>query len=192
VENKIYNNYLYVITHCESCYNRLGIFTGRVDSILTKGGHEHAKILAKKLKNKKIDIAYVSPLTRTKQTLKYILEYHPETKVVVEKRIIERDYGELSRKSKKKYEKENPKLYPIYHRSYDICPPKGESIKQVETRVIPFIKEAVEKIKRKKINILVVAHGNSIRPIRRYFEGLSKEEAMNQDNHDDKIFTYKI
>jgi 2,3-bisphosphoglycerate-dependent phosphoglycerate mutase len=180
------------LTHCESCYNRLGIFTGRIDSKLTIKGHEHAKRLAEELKNKKIDIAYVSPLTRARQTLKYILKYHPETKVIIDKRIIERDYGELARKSKKKFERENPTLYPIYHRSYDVCPPGGESIKQVEGRVIPFVKEVAELIKKKRINVLVVAHSNSIRPIRRYFEGLSKDEMMNIDNNKDKIFTYKI
>jgi len=189
-QNKTSN--LYVVAHCESCYNKMGIFTGRVDSVLTALGHEHAEVLAGRLKKEKIDIAYVSPLTRARQTLKYILKYHTETKVIVDKRIIERDYGELSRKSKKKFERENPKLYPIYHRSYDICPPGGESIKQVEDRVIPFVKEVTELIKKKRINVLVVAHSNSIRPIRKYFEGLSKDEVMNLDNNKDKIFTYKI
>jgi 2,3-bisphosphoglycerate-dependent phosphoglycerate mutase len=178
---------LYIIAHCESCYNRRKIFTGRINSVLTPIGHKHARVLAKRLKNKKIDIAYVSPLIRARQTLKYILKYHPDTKVVVDKRIIERDYGELSRKSKEKFKREYPELYPIYHRSYDTPPPGGESMKQVENRVMPFVKEVVGLMKKKKVNVLVVAHGNSIRPVRKYFE-----EAMNQENHKDKIFTYKI
>jgi len=183
---------LYVITHCESCYNRKNIFTGRINSVLTKRGHEHAKILAERLKNIEIGIAYTSPLTRARQTLRHILKYHPETKVVVDKRIIERDYGELSRKSKEKFKRENPKLYPIYHRSYDIAPPGGESMEQVEKRVLSFIKEVIEIMKKKQVNVLVVAHGNSIRPIRRYFERLTKNEMMKLENYRHKIFTYKV
>lgn len=91
---------IYTVVHCESCYNRDGIFTGQVDSVLTETGHQHAIELAKKLKKAEISIAYRSSLTRTKQTLEHILAYHPETKVVIDDRIIERDYGELSKLKK--------------------------------------------------------------------------------------------
>jgi len=111
------NQFIYLITHCESCYNQLGVFTGRVDSVLTKQGHDHAIRIAKQLKHKQIDIAFVSPLTRTKQTLRHILKYHPKAEIHVDKRIIERDYGELSRKSKAKYKLDYPNEFPIYNRS---------------------------------------------------------------------------
>ncbi len=123
---------LYVLVHTESRYNEKRIFSGRIDSVLTKKGHKQAESLAKELAGKKIDIAYTSPLKRAKQTLKHILRHHPETKVIVDKRIIERDYGELSRKSKVKYRREHPELYPIYHRSYETPPPGGESMIEVE------------------------------------------------------------
>ena len=184
--------HLFVITHCESCYNKRGIFTGRIDSKLTPKGYRFTKKIAERLKNEKIDVAYSSSLSRSKQTLKYIMKYHPKTKVVIDDRIIERDYGELSRKSKKKYEKEHPDLYPIYHRSYEIPPPGGESIKQVEKRVLPFIRDVIKLMKEKKINVLVVTHGNSIRPIRRYFEHLTPEEMMKLENYRHKIFRYKV
>ncbi len=186
------NNHIYLLTHCESCYNKLGVFTGRIDSVLTKYGHEHAELLAKKLKDKRIDIAYISPLKRTKQTLKHILKYHPKTKVITDKRIIERDYGKLSRKNKNKYEREHPDLYPIYHRSYDTPPPGGESIKEVEKRVLPFINEIVANAKKLNINVLIVTHGNTIRPIRRYFEKLSIDEMVKLENNQHTIFEYKI
>lgn len=186
------NNQIYLLTHCESCYNKLGIFTGRIDSVLTKDGHMHAELLAKKLKGKRIDIAYTSSLKRTRQTLNHILKYHPETKVITDKRIIERDYGQLSRKNKEKYKKEYPDLYPIYHRSYDVAPPGGESVKEVEERVIPFIKETVFSMKKDHLNVLIVTHGNTIRPIRRYFEKLSTDEMMKLENNQHTIFEYKI
>lgn len=183
---------IYVLTHCESCYNRLGIFTGRVNSILTPNGHRHATRLAKELKGKKIDIAYTSPLKRTKQTLKHILKYHPETKVIVDERLIERDYGQLSRKNKKKYEREHPDLYPKYHRSYDIPPPGGESIKEVEKRVLSFINEIANNAKKNRLDVLIVTHGNTIRPIRRYFEKLSVDQMMQLENNQHTVFRYKI
>lgn len=183
---------LFVITHCESCYNKLGIFTGMIDSVLTRAGRKHAKDLADKLKNEKIDILYTSPLKRSKQTLKYIRKYHLKAKVIVDKRIVERDYGKLSGKSKSKYKREHPKLYPIYHRSYDVPPPGGESIEDVERRVKPFIEEVLKKIKEGKVNVLIVCHTNTIRPIRKYFEGLTNDQMMHLEHQRHKIFRYKI
>jgi len=192
MKDKTHNNYLYVLTHCESCYNHLGIFTGRVNSLLTPNGHRHATRLAKELEDKKINVAYTSPLTRAKQTLRHILLYHKNTKVVIDKRLVERDYGRLSRKSKDKYKREHPDLFPIYHRSYDVPPPGGESIKQVEERGIPLIKEIVSTIKKDHINVLIVTHGNTIRPIRKYFEGLANDEMMDLENLNHKVYRYEI
>jgi len=183
---------LFVITHCESCYNKRGVFTGRVDSVLTPDGHRHAKRLAEKLKDGKIDIVYVSPLTRAKQTLKHILKYHPKVKVIIDKRITERDYGDLSKKSKAKYERENPDLFPIYHRSYNIPPPGGESIKQVESRVRPFVEDILGVMKKKRANVLVISHSNTIRPIRRYFEKLTIDDMMKLEHQRHKVFEYEV
>lgn len=183
---------LYVLTHCESCYNRRGIFTGRTDSVLTSEGHRYAKVLADKLKNKKIDVVYRSSLIRTAETLEHIIKYHPKAMVVVDDRIIERDYGDLVGKSKQKYEREHPDLYPIYHRSYNVAPPGGESMVQVEKRVLSFVKDVSKMMKKEKLNVLVIAHSNSIRPIRKYFEGLSSEEMMKLDNLRHKIFKYRV
>jgi len=183
---------LFVITHCESCYNKKGIFTGLIDSILTADGHKHAEELAEKLENERIDIFYTSPLKRSEQTLKHIIKYHPKAKVVVDKRIIERDYGKLSGKSKDKYRKEHPKLYPIYHRSYDVAPPGGESMQQVERRIKPFIEEVLKIMRKNEANVLIVCHSNAIRPIRKYFENLTNEQMMNLEHLRHKVFEYEI
>ena len=185
-------NKLYILLHCESCYNKLGLFCGRANVELTKLGHEHAKELAKQLKKKQIDIAYISPLRRSKETLQHFLPSHPETKVKVDWRITERDYGDLTHLVKKEYAKENPKLYPIYHRSYDVCPPNGESIKEVEERVIPFLKEIINIIKKENKNILIITHANAVRPMRKYLEDLSIDEMMALENQRDVIFDYSV
>ncbi len=183
---------IYILLHCESCYNRDGIFTGRVDSLLTKRGHEHAIALAKQLKDIEITTTYRSSLTRAKQTLKHLLAYHPQAEVVIDDRIIERDYGELSSLKKNKYKKDHPMLFPVYHRSYDVAPPSGESIQQVEKRVNNFIYDLLSEMKKNKENILIVGHANSMRPFRRFFENLSIEKMMHLENQRDKIFTYEI
>ncbi|MBN1169288.1 histidine phosphatase family protein [Candidatus Woesebacteria bacterium] len=183
---------LYVITHCQSCYNKHHIFTGLIDSVLTPDGHKHAQDLAQKLRKKRIGLFYTSPLTRSKQTLQHIKKYHPEAQVIIDKRIIERDYGELSGKSQVKYKREYPELYPIYHRSYDIPPPGGESIKDVEKRIKPFIQEVISRIKKDKVNVLIVTHGNAIRPIRKYFEDLTNDQMMKLEHQRHKVFKYQI
>lgn len=183
---------IYVITHCESCYNRRGIFTGRVNSKLTPEGHTHAERLARELKDTEIDVAFISPLKRTNETVEHILKYHPDAKIVVDERLIERDYGELSRKSKEKYKREHPNLFPLHHRSYAVAPPGGESMEQVEKRVLQFIRDMIKLIKRDRVNVLIVAHGNSIRPIRKYFENLSNDQMMKLENLRHTIFTYQI
>ncbi len=187
-----HTRFLYILTHSESDYNQRHIFTGRIDSKLTQTGIDKAKIAAKILKNHRIDVAYRTSLTRTKQTLDQILEFHPDTKVEIDDRFIERDYGNLSTQSKDQFAQDHPDLYPIYHRSYDIAPPGGESMVTVEKRVLPALHEVITRIKKEKINILIVAHGNSIRPIRRYFEKLTTEEMMKLEHLRHQIFTYPI
>ena len=191
MKNDKYLN-LYVLIHTETYYNEKRLFSGHIDSFLTERGHKQAMSLAEGLADKKIDIAYISPLRRTKQTLKYILKYHDNVKIITDKRIIERDYGELSRKSKVKYRKENPDLYPIYHRSYNTPPPGGESMKEVEKRVLSFIKDVIKNMKEEKHNVLIVAHSNSVRPIIRHFEKLTVDEMMQLENYRLKVFTYKV
>lgn len=183
---------LFVLTHSESDFNKRHIFTGRTDVVLTKEGLRKAGLAAKILKNRQIDVAYRTSLTRTKQTLDVILKYHPDTQVVIDDRLIERDYGDLSGQNKDEFAKAHPDLYPIYHRSYDIPPPNGESMVTVEKRVLSALHEIINRMKKEKINILIVAHGNAIRPIRRYFEKLTPEEMMKLEHLRHQIFTYNI
>jgi 2,3-bisphosphoglycerate-dependent phosphoglycerate mutase len=183
---------IYVLIHTETYYNEKRLFSGHIDSMLTDRGHKQAMSLAKELADKKIDTAYISPLKRTKQTLKHILIYHNNVKIITDKRIVERDYGKLSRKSKVKYRKENPDLYPVYHRSYDIPPPGGESMKEVENRVLSFIKDVIKDMKEENHNVLIIAHSNSVRPIIRYFEKLTVDQMMQLENYRLKIFNYKV
>ena len=107
--------------------------------------------------------------------------------------MIERCYGKLQGLHHsyiiKKYGK---KQFDLWHRSYNFPPPKGESIKMVEKRVLSFIKYLIKFMKKNKINAAISAHGNSMRPFRRYFEHFSKEEMMKLENPYDDYFEYTI
>lgn len=212
---------IYLFRHGQSYYNKHHWFTGWIDSKMTKKGFENAKNIAKKLKHKKINVAYYTRLSRSKHTLGEVLVYHPECKQIIkDDRMIERCYGKLQKHSHKEFMEEIDNLicktlekkygkmrrtvrsklgdeiaediYDIYHRSYDIPPPGGESIKDVEKRVKSFIKDLLKKMKKEKVNVAISAHGNSMRPFRKYFEKLSLKEMMELENPWDNYFEYTV
>ncbi|MBD3230078.1 MAG: 2,3-bisphosphoglycerate-dependent phosphoglycerate mutase [Candidatus Lokiarchaeota archaeon] len=184
---------IYLFRHGETTYNRDGIFTGWQDPGLTPTGFEQAEKVAKSLKDKDFEVAYHSHLKRSKKTLDIVLKYHNHVKVIEDDRIIERSYGVLQGHTHEEYiQKVGKEQYDIYHRSYYIPPPGGESIEMVEKRVNEFIDELIEKMKKEKINVGISAHGNSMRPFRRHFENLTVEEMMELENPYDRYFEYDI
>src|SRR5512138_2988038 len=128
---------IYIFRHGQTYYNRDHIFTSWKDFRMTPKGYADAKAVAKKLKGKKIDVAFCSHLSRSRETLKEVLKYHPECrKRIVDDRIIERCYGALQGHSHAAFIKTHGRvLVDKYHRAYDFPPPKGESVKVVEKRV---------------------------------------------------------
>lgn len=213
--------YICVFRHGLTYYNKHHWFTGQLDSKLTKEGIKNAQSIAKQLKDKKISIAYSTSLSRSKKTLNEFLKFHPECKeIIVDNRILERNYGKLQKRSykefmveigsvivgalenkygqmNKKHKKELEKkvsefVYNIYHRSYDIPPPGGETLKEVEVRVNLFIKDLLKKAKKEKVNIAICAHNNSIRFLRKYFEKLSLEETMKLETNWGTYWEFKI
>ena len=84
------------------------------------------------------------------------------------------------------------KLFDKWHRSYNFPPPEGESVKQVEKRVNSFIKDLIKKMKKERINVAISAHGNSMRPFRRYFEKLTMKQMMKLENPWDDYFEYHV
>ena len=186
--------YIYLFRHGQTYYNKNKRFTGWKDSKLTFRGIRDAKIIAKKLKDKKIDVAYQTRLSRSRDTLKEVLKYHSECrKIINDDRMIERKYGNLQGKYHSTIiERYGKKQFDIWHRSYNTHPPKGESIKMVEDRVRKFIKDLLKKIKKEKINVAISAHGNSMRPFRKYFEKLNNKQMMKLENPYDDYFVYSV
>jgi len=106
---------IYLFRHGRTEYNVKGLFCGHKHTRLVLRGKRDAKKVAKKLKNKKFQIAFHTTLPRSKETLKYVLKYHPECKrIIVDDRMIERSYGDLEGKTHKQFIKE------IGKKSYDL------------------------------------------------------------------------
>ncbi|MCX6769761.1 MAG: histidine phosphatase family protein [Candidatus Micrarchaeota archaeon] len=185
---------IYLFRHAQTYYNKNHYFTGWKDSRLTPFGKAQAKKIAQKLRGKKIDIAICTSLSRSKDTLKTVLRFHSECrKVFVDDRMIERSYGKLQGTSHKKYQREHSadELHDI-RRKYDYPPPGGESVKMVEKRVLPFIRDLLAYMKKNRVNVAISAHGNSMRPFRRYFEKLSVKQMMAMENPWDDYFEYAV
>ncbi len=185
---------IYLFRHGQTTYNEDKIFTGLKDAKLTPLGIKQAKIIAKKLKDKKFQVAFCTSLSRSKETLKYVLKFHPECKkIIVDDRMIERSYGELEGKKHetiiKKFGREQ---FNKWHRGFYVRPPKGESFADVEKRVREFIKDLKKFMRKNKVNVAISAHRNSIRLFRKIFEKLSIKKTCRLLIPYTTIFTYKI
>lgn len=188
------NLHIYLFRHGQTYYNRDHRFTGWKDSRLTSRGRKDARKVAQKLWNKRIDIAFQTRLSRSKDTLRTVLKFHPECKKIInDDRMIERSYGKLQGRSHQAFIKEHGEgELKLVRRNYHYCPDGGESIKMVEKRVLSFIKYLLKKMKKEKINVAISAHGNSMRPFRRYFEKLTIKQMMELENPWDDYFEYVV
>ena len=121
--------YIYIFRHGETYFNKYHIFTGLKDSKLTPLGLKQSKIIAVKLKNKKFKIAIQTSSSRSKDSLKEVLKYHPECKkIITDNRIIESGYGKLEGLHHDTIIKKfGIKKFNLWHREFNKRPPEGES-----------------------------------------------------------------
>ncbi|MCC5446876.1 2,3-bisphosphoglycerate-dependent phosphoglycerate mutase [Candidatus Nanobsidianus stetteri] len=174
---------LCLIRHGESLWNKENRFTGWVDVPLTDEGREQAKKAGEILKslNIKFDIAYTSLLSRAIEALEIIIRtLGYNIPVIKDVSLNERHYGDLQGLNKDKvaeiYGKEQVKLW---RRSLKVRPPNGESLEDTQKRTIPFFERAIKGDLELNKNVLVVAHGNSLRSIVSYIENLNEEQILN-------------
>jgi bisphosphoglycerate-dependent phosphoglycerate mutase len=184
---------IYVFRHGQTSFNRDNKFTGWIDSKLTSAGKEDAEIIALRLKNEKFGIAIHTSLSRSKDTLKEVLKFHKNIKLIEDDRMIERNYGKLCGKTHleavKKFSLEK---YDLWHRGFNGRPPKGESFADVEKRVKSFIIDLKKLANKEQTNIAISAHGNSIRLFRKIMEKASEKEACSWFIPYDAVFEYEI
>jgi 2,3-bisphosphoglycerate-dependent phosphoglycerate mutase len=183
---------LFVFRHAETTDNSRGIFSGWRDAELTLKGLSQAREIAEQLRRDKIDYAFTSHLKRARKTLEVVLEKHPVIPVFTDDRLIERCYGLLQGKSKRKVARERPEWFAQIHRGYDFPPPGGESLKMVENRTLPFLAQLEEWLRQNQGNVAISCHGNSLRPIRRVFEHLSLKQMLQIENPQDRAMSYSL
>ncbi len=172
---------LVLLRHGESQWNLENRFTGWVDVPLSPKGEREAKDAGKKLAGITFDRAYTSVLKRAIDTLTIVLEVTGQTGLPVEKdkALNERMYGELQGLDKaetaKKFGDQQVKLW---RRSFDVRPPGGESLKDTAERVLPYYEQQIRPQILAGKNILVAAHGNSLRALVMELDRLSKEAVL--------------
>ncbi len=194
--------YLILVRHGESRWNLNNKFTGWVDVPLSEKGIKEALLCAKELKDLSIDVAFTSKLERAQETLLIILSKQKKTGIFLheEKKehawsnhskqfnkneipiysddaLNERYYGELQGHDKnemrKKYGEEQ---VFVWRRSYDIRPPRGESLKDVYKRAVPYFNKKIFPKLKEGNDVIVSAHGNSLRAIIKHLENISDKE----------------
>ncbi|MCP0886529.1 2,3-diphosphoglycerate-dependent phosphoglycerate mutase [Ligilactobacillus sp. WILCCON 0076] len=199
---------LVFIRHGQSEWNLENLFTGWVDVNLSEQGEQEAKEAGRKLKEAGIefDQAYTSVLTRAIKTLHFALEESGQLWIPEEKtwRLNERHYGALQGKNKKAAaEKYGDEQVHIWRRSYDVLPPLlsaddegsaandrryanldprivpgGENLKVTLERVIPFWEDKIAPDLLAGKNVIIAAHGNSLRALTKYIEQISDADIM--------------
>lgn len=172
---------LVLVRHGQSLWNLENKFTGWIDVDLSPKGEEEAADAGKKLANFEFDIAFTSALTRAQRTLSIILEHNKKlvTPIVKDKALNERMYGDLQGMNKDECRaKFGEDQVKIWRRSYDIPPPNGEALKNTAERVLPYYHEKIEPMLRDGQNVLIVAHGNSLRALIMYLEKMTPEQIL--------------
>jgi 2,3-bisphosphoglycerate-dependent phosphoglycerate mutase len=188
---------LVLVRHGQSDWNLKNLFTGWRDPDLTPKGIEEAKAAGRALKAKGLhfDVAYTSELVRAQHTLALIMSELGQSNLPVIKDIAlnERDYGELSGLNKDDARaKWGEDQVHIWRRSYDVPPPGGESLKDTLARTLPyFVTDILPDVLSGK-NVIVAAHGNSLRSICKVLNRLDNEQILGFELHTGIPIIYQI
>ncbi len=173
---------LILIRHGQSIWNAANRFTGWTDVDLSEKGVLEAEQAGRDLSERRIDVVHTSDLIRSQRTADIIMElneFSDGAETRRDWRLNERNYGSLQGLNKAETaEKHGAEQVQIWRRSYDVAPPDGESLEMTARRTIPyFIEEILPDLEAGK-NVLVSAHGNSLRSIVMHIEGISAEEIV--------------
>ena len=174
---------LVLVRHGQSEWNAKNLFTGWKDPKLTDLGIQEAIKAGDLLetRNLKFDLMFTSDLFRAQETGRLILEQmnHADIQVIKDQSLSERNYGDLAGLNKDEArEKWGEEQVHIWRRSFDVPPPGGESLKNTAERVLPYFKREIMPKVKEGLNILVAAHGNSLRALVMELEKISSEEIV--------------
>lgn len=212
---------LVLLRHGESVWNKENRFTGWTDVDLSENGVKEAENAGKLLKEKgfTFDVSFTSVLKRANRTLEIVLkEMNLDIPVNYSYRLNERHYGALQGLNKDEMRKKfGEEQVHIWRRSYDVRPPEltkdderypgndpkykdltpeelplTECLKDTLERVLPYYNNEIKKRLENKENVLVVAHGNSLRSIIKYLENISDADIMSVEIPTGVPYVYEL
>ncbi len=191
------DNVLVLVRHGESEWNKLNLFTGWRDPDLTETGMEEAHRAGKLLKKDGyvFDIAFTSVLKRAQHTLEIILGELGQQglETIKDQAINERHYGDLCGLNKDDARKKwGEEQVHIWRRSYDVPPPGGESLKDTAARVLPYYESTILPQVLAGKNVLISAHGNSLRALIMQLDKLSPEEILKLNLPTGEPYVYRL
>ena len=177
------DNVLVLVRHGESEWNKLNLFTGWRDPDLSEKGVMEARQAGRLIKAQglRFDVAFTSVLKRAQHTLTILLEELGQTGVIThrDQALNERDYGDLSGLNKNDARKRwGEEQVHIWRRSYDVAPPGGESLKATAARTLPYYEANIWPEVRAGKNVIVSAHGNSLRSVVMKLDSLTPEQIL--------------
>jgi 2,3-bisphosphoglycerate-dependent phosphoglycerate mutase len=172
---------LILLRHGQSQWNLENRFTGWVDVPLSDKGEEEARAAGDKLRGHRIDVVFTSVLKRAIDTATLSLDAAgvKDVPVVRDAALNERMYGDLQGLNKaESAQKWGADQVHQWRRSYDVRPPGGESLADTAARVIPYWESRILPEVRAGKNVLVAAHGNSLRALVMHLDGLTREQVL--------------
>ena len=174
---------LILVRHGQSEWNAKNLFTGWENPGLTETGKKEAESAGNLIKNLGINLDYLftSALIRAQLTGSIILETMniKDIKTIENQALNERFYGDLQGLNKDECKKKWGKdLVQTWRRSYELGPPGGETLKETGDRVLPYYLNEIHPIIIKDMNVLIAAHGNSLRSLIKYLDKVSDEDIV--------------
>lgn len=186
---------LLFIRHGESELNAKGVWTGKTDASLTDKGRADAEKMGEAIKDIDVHHAHTSGLQRTHQTLEHVLKGHGKTEVSrsAHTELDERDYGELTGKNKWQVQEEiGDEAFTGIRRGWDYPVPGGETLKDVHDRALPFYLQQIVPRLQQDENLVVVAHGNTIRALMKHIEGIDESDIAGVEMPFGTIVIYEV
>ena len=173
---------LILIRHGQSVWNAENRFTGWTDVELSEKGVGEAEKAGDLLSEIRFGVVHTSGLIRAQRTAEIIMSRNTvsgKVPVMRDERLNERHYGDLQGLNKAETaERHGAEQVHIWRRSFDVPPPGGESLKMNAERTIPYFEEKILPDLKEGKNVLVSAHGNSLRSIVMHIESISPEEIV--------------
>lgn len=186
---------LILVRHGESEYNAKDLWCGWTDIPLSEKGRVEAREAGEEIKDLKVDDVFVSDLIRSKQTWEEMakvlgLENLPTTEAW---EIKERDYGDLTGLNKYEVkEKYGDEQWLKWRRGWDEPIPNGETLKDVYSRAVPFYEKNILPLLKSGENVLLSAHGNSLRALVKYLDNIPNEEIYKLEIPTGEVYIYDV